>query len=424
MMNNYNYLIGIAAALMITPVIADDQGWGAWDDEPEVYSPWQPLSGFAEAGLGYRTQSDTAGLGRDTLREARVRVESGYQGDNLTGTLRGDLRFDAVVEGWEVDLRDLSLSYRLSAMDIKAGRQVLTWGTGDYLFLNDLFAKDWQAFFSGLDNEYLKAPMNAVRTNWYSQHANFDFIWIPKFESDNYLTGERFSFFDPIQGEPIAPGFDADEPNKDVWAARVYGTHNQMEWAIYGYWGYTGQPLASTPEGRPTFAELHAYGASLLMPVGAGLLNLETSFHKIRDQDNGNNPLQPLDTLLGLIGYQQELITNLTLGLQYQIEHRLDYDSHRQVTPVSEQYAMDRNRHLTTLRLDYRAYQERLTLSLFSFYSPSDNDFYLRPQTSYRLDDNWFIAAGFNLLNGDKDHTFFGQMADNSNGWLRLRYYY
>ena len=63
-------------------------------------------------------------------------------------------------------------------------------------------------------------------------------------------------------------------------------------------------------------------------------------------------------------------------------------------------------------------------MMLFAFYSPSDQDFYLRPKASYRFDDQWSFSAGFNLLGGSDTHTFFGQLADNSNGWLRVRYSY
>lgn len=75
-----------------------------------------------------------------------------------------------------------------------------------------------------------------------------------------------------------------------------------------------------------------------------------------------------------------------------------------------------------TNRLTWRNVSDDLTLSLFSFYSPSDQDGYLRPSLHHRLDDNWSWAAGFNLFFAEKQHTFFGQFKDNNNAWLRARY--
>ena len=63
-----------------------------------------------------------------------------------------------------IDPREAWLSTQpLDFLDLKAGRQVVTWGTGDLLFINDLFPKDWQSFILGRDEEYLKAPSDTVK---------------------------------------------------------------------------------------------------------------------------------------------------------------------------------------------------------------------------------------------------------------------
>ncbi|SHI09064.1 hypothetical protein [Ferrimonas marina] len=403
-----------------------EDAWGEpWEDDwdSEAPSPWQPISGFVEGALGTRLQSDGAGLPRQTLGEARARLESGYRGDTLRGDLRADLRYDDVVEGWQLDLRELSVGFGLGdSVEMKLGRQVLTWGTGDYLFLNDLFPKDWQAFFSGLDDEYLKAPVNAIKASYYGSHANLDLTWLPRFEADNYLNGERFSVYSPVVDGPVAPGFEADEPSDEALAARLYGQRGSAEWAVYGYWGYTGSPEAVDEQGQPSFTRLNAYGASVLMPLGPGLWNLEGAWHDLQDQD-GTVAGVPADKLMLLTGYQMELVSQLTLGVQYQWEHLTDYSQWLAAQPYPDKQP-EQDRHLLTLRLDYRALQERLTLSMFGFYSPTDQDVYLRPQIGYRHDDRWSFAAGLNLLDGKHNHTFFGQLADNSNAWLRIRYHY
>jgi hypothetical protein len=61
---------------------------------------------------------------------------------------------------------------------------------------------------------------------------------------------------------------------------------------------------------------------------------------------------------------------------------------------------------------------------MFSLYSPSDQDYHLRPTVSWRLSDTWQITGGANLFGGEEPHTFFGQLEDNSHVYLRLRRYY
>jgi len=61
-------------------------------------------------------------------------------------------------------------------------------------------------------------------------------------------------------------------------------------------------------------------------------------------------------------------------------------------------------------------------LSLFSFYSPSDRDAYLRPYVSYKITDRLRIDGGANILFGQKNYTQFAQMEHNRNVYLGLRY--
>jgi hypothetical protein len=79
---------------------------------------------------------------------------------------------------------------------------------------------------------------------------------------------------------------------------------------------------------------------------------------------------------------------------------------------------------MLTNRLTYRAGRNKHTWSLFTFYSPSDDDFYLRPTYSYRHSDQWSFTVGANLLGGDEQHTFFNHLADASNAYLRVRFHY
>ncbi len=130
------------------------------------------LTGFWEARGGVRTQRDL--LERDaSIGETRLQLEAekAWVGWGLQVT--ADFLFDPVFDKHEVrleegqgwlDLRQANVFVTPAEfMDVKVGRQVLTWGTGDLLFLNDLFPKDWVSFFAGRDDEYLKAPSNSMR---------------------------------------------------------------------------------------------------------------------------------------------------------------------------------------------------------------------------------------------------------------------
>jgi hypothetical protein len=65
---------------------------------------------------------------------------------------------------------------------------------------------------------------------------------------------------------------------------------------------------------------------------------------------------------------------------------------------------------------------QNLVLSLFAYYSPSDNDAYLRPHVRYKINDHWMVEAGGNLFQGAWNQTFFGQFENNSNVYAGVRF--
>jgi hypothetical protein len=425
----------LGAAVAAAPARAQQDPWGEDEDpfaafEDEWDDPWAgrgglAWTGFVEGALGSRWAS-VDDLDRMTLGELRGRAETRYDHGSFRVDFKGDLNWDAVVEELDARVRELALSFSPGAnVDLKLGRQVLTWGTGDLLFLNDLFPKDFVSFFAGRDEDYLKSPSDTARIRVYTAPFNVDFAWTPRFTPDDYLYGERFAFWNPQLGEVAAPAEPrkADEPGGGEFALRLFRTVAATEYAVYGYRGRWKQPLGVGATGELVFPRLNAWGASVRTPLHKGIFNTEFAWYDSREDRRGDDPRVPNSELRLLVGYEQELVRNLTMGTQLYTERLLDYGELLANSPDADR-ERDKWRTVATLRLSYRALQDRLTSSLFVFVSPSDADYYLRPSIAWRRDDQWLFTAGFNLLGGRDEHTFFGQLEDNSNGWIRVRYHY
>lgn len=422
-MKPWPLLLLLSTTLFAQDDLWDDEDWG----EEETGTVW---SGFVEGSLGTRLDTDPLIDNKSTLEELRLRAESEWSPGKATIGFKADAAYDGVTNEWDIEVRDLTAAFTLGEnFDLKIGRQVQTWGTGDLVFLNDLFPKDFVSFFAGRDDDYLKAPGNAVRISRFSSAFNVDFVWTPVFEPDVYLTGERFSFFSPLAGVNVAPRppLSAIEPEEKFangeFALRLYRTIEGREYALYGYRGYFKQPNALTRSLEATFAPLTALGASLRQPLGPGLFNVEGSYYLSRDDGSGSDPRIPNDQLRLLAGYEWEARPNFTVALQYYLEWTLDHDELIANIAAAE-FAPDERRHLLTNRLTYRAGRDKHTLSLFTFFSPSDGDFYLRPSYTYRYSDQWSMVFGGNLFDGDERHTFFRQLSDASNAYVRVRFHY
>ncbi len=193
------------------------------------------LRGFWEARGGTRLGDDPHQ--RDlSIAETRLQLEAEKYFKGVTLRLTGDFLYDDLDDDRSVDLesgegafdlREASLVFSPSAdTDVKLGRQILTWGTGDLVFINDLFPKDC--------------------------------VYTPRFDADRFIDGRRLSFFNTGQGRltgrnaVVLAGRPADAFEDDEWAARLYRNLGAYEVALYGYDGLLRFPR------RPRWRRSHS----------------------------------------------------------------------------------------------------------------------------------------------------------------------
>lgn len=128
-------------------------------------------------------------------------------------------------------------------------------------------------------------------------------------DPDQYITGERFSYFSPMaQAHVAAPNtITAEVPDatfdKAELAARLYKTIDGNEWALYAYRGYFKQPVGFDPAtGRAFYPRMRAIGGSVRGTLGPGIANAEFAWHESQQDANGDNPYIPNSKGLLLMG--------------------------------------------------------------------------------------------------------------------------
>ena len=421
----------ICTLIRFTPVYAGEQAESMFDRmEIDVH-------GFVDLRAGTRITEDA--YEKDTsLLESRLQLDLNRVGDIVTLQVRADFLYDDIPKETDlhledgtgfIDLREANILFSpFDLMDTKIGRQILTWGTGDLLFLNDLFPKDWQSFFCGRDVEYLKAPSDALFISIFPDFANIDLAFTPRFDPDRFISGERISYYNPLLGRRSGRDAIVEDRKPDDWfkdseiSLRISRDISGYELAFYGYNGFWKSPAGMDPVRQEAiFPDLTVFGASIRGQLKNGLFNLETAYYNSRDDTSGDNPFIPNSEIRLLAGYEQELARDFSGALQYYLEYMKDYGNYRAALPAGNN-SKDKDRHVLTLRLTKLALNQNLTLSLFCYYSPSDKDAYFRPNIKYKLSDSLMITAGGNFFTGSDDYTFFGQFEKNSNIYTGVRY--
>jgi len=387
------------------------------------------VHGFLEGAAGARLTDSPTQPKDATLGEGRLQVELSQDGPADSRLFfKADLIGDGVEEKGDADLREFYLDVSpAQVIDIRAGRQILTWGTGDLIFINDLFPKDFVSFFIGRSLEYLKVGSDAVKFSLYPGLFSLDLVAIPHFTPSEIPKEERLSFFNPftnriaVPGESLSMRKPAATASNTELALRLYRTFGSYEGALYGFRGFFKEPVGMDPAGGTLFYPgLSVYGTSVQGPLLGGVAGFEFGYYDSREDRPGRNPLIENPSLRYLVGYERELRTDFTVRAQYYLEQMLEYGAYKDSLPPGAPEKKE-VRHLLFLRLTRLLRYQTVELSFLGFYGPSDEDGMVNPQASCKITDRMSIALGANVFFGKIESTQFGQLEKDDNLYLRLR---
>lgn len=359
-----------------------------------------------------------------TFSELRAQLKADYATNDNTHSFAANLELvqDFVFGQTRARARELYWDWTKDAIQLRAGRQMITWGTGDMLFINDVFAKDWNAFFGGMPMDFLKRPTDAIKFDFYPDNTTIETV-IARFDEDHLPEMRRFELKSPLFEPPII----SESPDDDLeYAGKLSSSVSGWDVSTYAsrsYWRRAAYQPTITEQGTSvTFPRLNTYGASLTGQIKNGVFNLEAGYYDSRDDVSGSNPfIQNSQTRL-LTGYNRQLWKDSTLGVQFYIEHMENYSAYRATAPSSTAASAEWNR-IATLRFTQFLMHQTLTVNVFSYWGLSESDRFLQSTLRYAFNDNLWGEIGTNIFSGNSQ-GMFGAFNHNDNLYLTLRLAY
>jgi len=355
--------------------------------------------------------------------EERAQLKLDATGDAWRLLAKGDLAYDHLGRGDQTELREAYVDYTAVHWDMRIGRQVITWGLGDLLFVNDVFPKDHEALFAGRPLEYLKRGVDAMKIGVYPGFASFELVAAPDFRASIIPDTRRFHLFDPM---PAVTTRETAAPDQGEAGLRIYRDIAGYDAALYLYHGFQ-----RTPSMRPDsvtmpasitwfYPGLSVYGASMSGRAGAGVLSLEGAYYDSREDRSGNDFAVPNSQSRLLAGYQIQPLEDISLGFQYYTEYMYHYDAYRVTLPAG--FPVDKRwSHTVTARLTQLFLHQTLRLSAYASYNITNGEHFVNPELRYSFTDRIWGAAGANLFGG-KPWGQIGQLARDDNLYLQVRY--
>lgn len=382
------------------------------------------LSGFLQQNTAVNTVTANPDGGHYKWLEERARINLDAVGNAWYLLAKADLAYDHPAHQDQSELREGYADYTAgNNWDLRVGRQVITWGLGDLVFVNDVFPKDHEALFAGRPLEYLKRGVDAVKIGVYPQFASFELVAAPDFRASHIPDARRFHLFDPM---PAVTDRETVTPDQGEAGLRIYRDIAGYDAALYLYRGFqrtpSMRPDSITAPTRITYfyPELSVYGASLAGRAGDGVLSLEGAYYDTREDRSGNDFAVPNSQSRLLAGYQIQPVEDLSLGFQYYAEYMHEYDTYRVTLPAG--FPLEhRWSHTVTARLTQLFLHQTLRLSAYALYNATNGDCYVNPELRYSFTDRLWGAVGANLFGG-KPWGPLGQLARDDNVYLQVRY--
>lgn len=381
------------------------------------------LTGFVQARQVQRAQSqpvcgDITGcssMAQEVLGELLYERRFGQQ---FSATARVEAFHDGAISEGAVNVREGFVDWSpTSAVNLKLGRQVLTWGVSDYLYVNDVFPKNYDAFFTGAGFDRMKEPVDAARVAIQASDAALEAV-LSRSKADKTPDPDRFSAMSMAR---TATRDDSRDHHVDValkasthvggWDLAAYGaSFDSREERLF-------MDAADLRADRPRTQHL---GLSLTGNFAGGLIWGEGAVRNTSGNQAAVVSRQFLPSAFKLIGgYSREVGQEVTASAQLQLEgpgSRSRYlDS---LAPgVRPLKSVTSTLHL---RVQGRWINQTFGAGAQLFVS-SEGDSHLNPFVSWSPADGWALEGGANVFNGKPD-TRYGAFKDDSNVYVLWRF--
>jgi hypothetical protein len=322
----------------------------------------------------------------------------------------------------ELEIEDAYIQGNLTdSLDLKAGRQIVVWGTFDNLRVTDVL-NPLDLRVPGLtDIDDLRLPVTMIKLDYYFNHWNLGgmvlpeirFSKLPVFGSDFY----------PFPGPPPPEDIPQDGFENAEYAASLSGTFSGWDLAFYWADIYDDAPhteLAS-PGPPPQLEQKHArikmVGAAFNLAAGNWLLKAETTwFDGLRFTNTPGVEYSRFDLGAGAeyAGFQDAAVS-----LEAANRHINDYNKLLEQPPDE----IRKNEFQWAFRITKDLLNDTLTLTLLAatFGIKAEDGSFQRFDTEYDVTDAVSVRGGV-VFYQSGDLGRFKNIGDNDRLFFEIKY--
>ncbi|MDX8382923.1 MAG: hypothetical protein R8M45_02505 [Ghiorsea sp.] len=362
------------------------------------------------------------------LSEERLQLALGVDSDAGDTSIQAKVDFinDGVTQSNRIDIRELYAEYLADSYEVRIGRQMLTWGVADRLFINDVFPKDWSAFFAGQPLEYMKIASDMLKVSAFAGDWDVEMTLTPNAAVDIVPSPARYALYNPpgVTGVSM-PASKADNAEA---AMRLHSNFGRADVAFYASRGFWHQPDKGfdPTTGKVIYTRLNTYGVTVQHGLLGGIMSFEAGLYDSVDDANGNNPYIANSQQRWLIAYERDIAQDVTLGLQLYSEIMQDYDLY--YTAAQGAFVagkgpkpLAKNRNMATVNVRSLWLNQTLTASFFAMLVENGGEMY-NPDMNYAVTDAFSVNGGAHWFTKGPESWLLGMMNPNDNLYMNVKW--
>ncbi len=321
-------------------------------------------------------------------------------------------------------LREAYFDYAGKYLEVKAGRQIVTWGVADGLRLTDLISPMDYTEFMANDYDDIRVPVNAINLKYPGESFSAEVVFVPVPEYFVMPSG-----VDNPWTMPLPPNTSMDlsgTPEKRLKNSEVGGrlrfflenldfsltalrTFNKSPITVAGY-----DPEAKSAVIKGVYEPMNVVGGDVSIPAGEIVIRGEVAAYFGEPIALKNSidywHRSSFNALIGIDWYAGD---NWTVMAQYMHKVIMDYQS---------VLGTEQNTSMITARISKELLNNTLKLSVYGMFDVDNVGFYVRPAADYLLSDQITLSLGGDLLGGRRGT--FKTYKKNTQMWVKGKYFF
>ncbi len=379
------------------------------------------LNGFVDTYHALQLRSPQQIMSSRT--RARLEMRANYGEASLFSSV--NLAYNSIIKDQTgAFLREAYFDYAGRFLEVKAGRQIVTWGVADGLRITDLISPMDYTEFMANDYDDIRVPVNAINLKYPGESFSAEVVFVPVPEYFVLPTSDDnpWQMTAPNGMQMDLSGTPAKRIKNSEVGGRLRFFLENLDFSLTALHTYNKSPVTiasfnpqqQTAVIKGIYEPMNVVGGDVSIPAGEIVIRGEMAVY-FGEPIALKNAMDYWfrKSFNGLIGIDWYAGNNWTIMAQYMHKVIMDY---------RDVLGTEQNTSMITARISKEVLNNTLKFSVYGMFDVDNVGFYVRPAADYLLSDQITLSLGADWLGGRRGT--FKTYKKNTQIWVKGKYFF